>query len=108
MYYRNADVAILVYDITQQATLSVADEKSWQITEIQKTAPNCSIILVGNKADCSDNRAVPTSEAREIADKRRWPFFEASAKEDMNINEIFDEVLKIVSKKSHFNSKNPF
>jgi len=49
MYYRNAQAAIVVYDVTKAASLEKA--KSW-IKELQRQAnPNIVIALAGNKVD---------------------------------------------------------
>ena len=49
MYYRNAQAAVVVYDITKAASLEKA--KSW-VKELQRQAnPNIVIALAGNKVD---------------------------------------------------------
>ncbi len=45
-------------------------------------------VLVGNKADMPD-RQVSTEEGEELARQNGIPFFESSAKENLNISEIF-------------------
>ncbi|KAJ3278078.1 Ras- protein Rab-5B, partial [Rhizoclosmatium sp. JEL0117] len=62
MYYRNAQAAVVAYDITKQASLEKA--KSW-VKELQRQAnPNIIIALVGNKLDLESERTVPTEEAQ--------------------------------------------
>jgi Ras-related protein Rab-5C len=49
MYYRNAQAAVVVYDVTKAASLEKA--KSW-VKELQRQAnPNIVIALAGNKRD---------------------------------------------------------
>ncbi|KAJ1921340.1 Vacuolar protein sorting-associated protein 21 [Mycoemilia scoparia] len=49
MYYRNAQAAMVVYDVTRQSSLEKA--KAW-VKELQRQAnPNIVISLVGNKLD---------------------------------------------------------
>nr|CAD7198808.1 unnamed protein product [Timema douglasi] len=56
MYYRGAQAAIVVYDITNQDTFGRA--KSW-VKELQRQAsPNIVIALSGNKADLANKRMV--------------------------------------------------
>lgn len=56
MYYRGAQAAIVVYDITNQDTFGRA--KTW-VKELQRQAsPNIVIALSGNKADLSSKRMV--------------------------------------------------
>jgi len=61
MYYRNAQAAVVVYDVTKAPTLEKA--KSW-VKELQRQAnPNIVIALVGNKLDLvssgADSASVP-------------------------------------------------
>ncbi|EKM83757.1 hypothetical protein AGABI1DRAFT_88650 [Agaricus bisporus var. burnettii JB137-S8] len=49
MYYRNAQAAVVVYDVTKSTSLEKA--KSW-VKELQRQAnPNIVIALAGNKVD---------------------------------------------------------
>lgn len=87
MYYRNANCAVVVYDITQPASLDKA--KVW-IEELHKQAdPNIVIALAGNKADLDSRRAITTDEAREFAEEAGLIFFETSAKDALNVKELF-------------------
>ncbi|KAJ2065326.1 Vacuolar protein sorting-associated protein 21 [Coemansia sp. S146] len=61
MYYRNAQAAVVVYDITRASSLDRA--KSW-IKELQRQAnPNIVIALVGNKLDLAGDNDDSTSAA---------------------------------------------
>ena len=56
MYYRGAQAAVVVYDITNQE--SFAKAKSW-VKELQRQAnANIIIALSGNKADLANKRVV--------------------------------------------------
>ncbi|CAO0792711.1 unnamed protein product [Mucor circinelloides] len=58
MYYRNANCAVVVYDITQASSLEKA--KAW-VNELQRQAdPNIVIALAGNKCDLEARRAIET------------------------------------------------
>ena len=61
MYYRNAQAAVVVYDITKAASLEKA--KSW-VKELQRQAnPNIVIALAGNKLDLVTGQATPGTSA---------------------------------------------
>ncbi|BGP12629.1 hypothetical protein JCM10213_008767 [Rhodosporidiobolus nylandii] len=66
MYYRNAQAAVVVYDVTKSASLEQA--KTW-VKELQRQAnPNIVIALVGNKVDLvrpssSDEQSPPPEAA---------------------------------------------
>ncbi|KAJ3298179.1 Ras- protein Rab-5A [Borealophlyctis nickersoniae] len=92
MYYRNAQAAIVAYDITKPASLDKA--KSW-VKELQRQAnPNIVIALVGNKLDLAASRGVPTEEAQAYAGESGLLFMEASAKSGDNVMEVFTEIAK--------------
>ncbi|XP_017288746.1 ras-related protein Rab-5C-like [Kryptolebias marmoratus] len=96
MYYRGAQAAIVVYDITNTDTFTRA--KNW-VKELQRQAsPNIVIALAGNKADISDKRAVELQEAQAYADDNSLLFMETSAKTAMNVNEIFMAIAKKLPK----------
>lgn len=87
MYYRGAQAAIVVYDITNQDTFGRA--KTW-VKELQKQAsPSIVIALAGNKADLASKRMVDLEEAQAYADEHGLLFMETSAKTAMNVNDIF-------------------
>jgi len=71
MYYRNAQAAVVVYDVTKAASLEKA--KSW-VKELQRQAnPNIVIALAGNKVDlvqpsAPPSGATPGSESEDEAD----------------------------------------
>nr|XP_055239239.1 ras-related protein Rab-5A isoform X1 [Gorilla gorilla gorilla] len=93
MYYRGAQAAIVVYDITNEE--SFARAKNW-VKELQRQAsPNIVIALSGNKADLANKRAVDFQEAQSYADDNSLLFMETSAKTSMNVNEIFMAIGKI-------------
>nr|CAD7603808.1 unnamed protein product [Timema genevievae] len=82
MYYRGAQAAIVVYDITNQDTFGRA--KSW-VKELQRQAsPNIVIALSGNKADLANKRMVEYEEAQAYAEENGLLFMETSAKTAMN------------------------
>jgi len=60
MYYRNAQAAVVVYDVTKASSLEKA--KSW-VKELQRQAnPNIVIALAGNKIDLVQSQAAASAE----------------------------------------------
>ncbi|KAL3893969.1 MAG: hypothetical protein SGCHY_005537 [Lobulomycetales sp.] len=92
MYYRNAQAAVVVYDISKAASLDKA--KSW-VKELQRQAnPNIIIALVGNKLDLGeDARTVPAEEAQAFATEQGLLFAEASAKTGEFVMEVFTDIV---------------
>ncbi|XP_069841306.1 ras-related protein Rab-17 isoform X1 [Dendropsophus ebraccatus] len=91
IYYRGANAALLVYDITSKETLSRA--QFW-LQELQKYALNGDMViaLVGNKSDLQDYRTVPSEDAQAFAKMNQLLFMETSAKTGNGVKEIFDKV----------------
>ncbi|XP_076932298.1 ras-related protein Rab11D-like [Bidens hawaiensis] len=99
-YYRGAVGAMLVYDITKRQTF---DRIPRWLEELRNHADkNIVIILIGNKCDLEDARAVPTEDAKEFAEKEGLFFLETSALESTNVEDAFltvlTEIFRIVNK----------
>ncbi|KAJ4966823.1 hypothetical protein NE237_018672 [Protea cynaroides] len=101
-YYRGAVGAMLVYDITKRQSF---DHIPRWLEELRGHADkNIVIILIGNKTDLEDQRAVSTEDAKEFAEKEGLFFLETSALEATNVENAFltilTEIFNIVNKKS--------
>ena len=86
MYYRGAAAAIIVYDITSQA--SYARAKTW-VRELQRQG-NADLVmaLAGNKSDMADERQVTAEEASAYAEENGLHFVETSAKTAASVNAV--------------------
>jgi small GTP-binding protein len=86
-YFRNAIGAVLVFDLTQKPSF---DELNTWINDLNALcAPNAYIILVGNKTDLTDQRAVSEAEAQETAKRYNLEYVETSAKDGSNVADAF-------------------
>mmetsp|Transcript_9696 Transcript_9696/g.24245 ORF Transcript_9696/g.24245 Transcript_9696/m.24245 type:complete len:197 (-) Transcript_9696:203-793(-) len=96
MYYRGAQAAIVVYDIT--STDSFERAKNW-VKELQRQGnPNIVIALAGNKVDLAPRRKVQIEEAQAYSDENGILFMETSAKTAANVNELFVAIAKKLPK----------
>ncbi|GJN20447.1 hypothetical protein PR202_gb07826 [Eleusine coracana subsp. coracana] len=101
-YYRGALGALLVYDITKRQSF---DHIPRWLEELRGHADkNIVIMLVGNKSDLEEERAVSTEDAKEFAEKENLFFLETSALQATNVENAFQtvltEIFKIHSKKN--------
>lgn len=86
-YYRGAHGIIVVYDITDE--VSFASVKTW-LNEIDRYASeSVDKLLVGNKCDLEEERAVSQEQAKEFAESLKVNFIETSAKASNNVEEAF-------------------
>ncbi|XP_048251202.1 ras-related protein RHN1-like [Haliotis rufescens] len=92
MYYRKANAAMLVYDITSSD--SFYDIKDW-VKELKKNVDTPIVMcLIGNKADLDSGRKVSVADAQEYADSIDALFAETSALKNIGIEEAFLQVAK--------------
>ncbi|KAF8379771.1 hypothetical protein HHK36_029220 [Tetracentron sinense] len=91
-YYRGALGAMLVYDITKRQSF---DHVARWVEELRAHADNSIVImLIGNKADLVDLRAVPTEDAVEFAENQGLFFSETSALNGDNVESAFFKLLE--------------
>lgn len=80
MYYRNANAALLVFDVTHHN--SFVEVKTW-IQELQRNVQEpMFLLLVGNKIDLNELRAVSREEAFLYAQSIGAKYIETSVLED--------------------------
>ena len=93
MYFNGAEAALIVYDVTN--TLSFEKAQKW-VKDLDDNEASESILkfLVGNKSDMLDQIEVSAQQGSEYAKQINANFFEVSAKENTQINELFTEVAK--------------
>ena len=90
-YYRGAVGALLIYDITKQA--SFKNINKW-LEEIKDHAePHIVIMLVGNKSDLKHLRQVKQEDAIQFAESCNIAFIETSALDSSNVDLTFSRII---------------
>ena len=93
---KNCLGAILVYDVTNQESFDSIND--WiQIIESKKDIDKFPIVLCGNKTDLEESRVISYEEGEKLAEKNNFPFFEISAKENINVNEAFQCLIEKIA-----------
>jgi len=90
-YYRGAVGALLVYDITRMN--SFENVGRWLEELRDHASPDLSVMLVGNKSDLKNLRAVKTEMAQQFADRNRLQFIETSAIDNRNVEDAFKNLI---------------
>lgn len=99
-FYKGCQAVLLVFDLTDRDTFEKT--KSWLMSIYEKAGKDVLIVLVGNKYDLKNQKGVevvPEFEITGLAEAHQIAYFNASAKEDYNITEIFVYIAKTVKGK---------
>ena len=94
-FYQKADGAILMYSETDEDSFNKID--GW-LTKLGENAPeNVITFLVANKCD-SLERTVTKQRGVELSRTKKLKFYESSAKKNINVNKVFEELVKDIIK----------
>ena len=92
LYYRDAQVAILTYDVTNEQTL---ESLNYWLNELNDKVEidNMVLCLAGNKNDVdASKKTVPTSKGKAFAEEHNMIFYETSAKTGAGVKELFQAI----------------
>ena len=92
LYYRDAQVAILTYDVTNEQSL---ESLNYWLNELKDKVEidNMILCLAGNKNDVDANeKRVPTSKGKAFAEEHNMIFYETSAKTGAGVKELFQAI----------------
>ncbi len=93
MFYKDANAAILVYDITNPSSFEQL-QKYW-IEQVKDSSPKGIILsIIANKSDLIEYEKVDEGEARKFAQSINALFAVTSAKNNTGVNDLFLEIAK--------------
>lgn len=96
---------LLVFSITNMNSFYELAELREQIIRI-KEDEDIPLVVVGNKSDMEDDRAVPRARAFQLA--QSWgqkPYFETSARRRTNVDEVFLNLCRQILQKDRANTQ---
>jgi GTPase KRas len=102
MDLRYADGFLVVYSITSKPSFDSTDELRDRLLLI-KDQDHVPMVLCGNKCDLEMERKVTSEDGWEKAQKWSCPFFHTSAKERVNVEESFFELVREIRYSHHLN-----
>ena len=92
---RKSNGILIVYDITNEQ--SFESVSYWMNTIKTSCLPeDVKVVMVGNKCDLENRRVVDKAKGESFAKEYDVPFFETSTKADININEAFDTLVRLI------------
>ncbi len=96
--FRNADVVILVYDISNRVSFDKLDD--WVVLVKAHAQRDTTIMIIGNKSDLKEKRQISFDEGERFAKENMAFFFETSAKINDNqcVQKAFDFVVQKTGK----------
>ena len=87
MYIRDANIILIVYDISVKESFTHTDYWVNETKELKRE--DAIFVLIGNKTDLEDKRAISTKDAENYATEKGFLFQEVSAKTGDGIEELF-------------------
>lgn len=105
LYMKQGQGFLLVFSITSNSSLNELSELREQIIRI-KDDEEVPLVIVGNKSDLEEDRAVP--RARAFGLSQTWgnaPYYETSARRRANVNEVFVDLCRQIIRKDLQGSK---
>ena len=101
LYMKSGQGFLLVFSITSLTSLTELHELRDQIVRI-KDDPHVPLVIVGNKSDLEEDRAVSRSKAFQVS--QSWnnaPYYETSARARRNVDEAFVNLCRQIIRKDN-------
>ncbi|MBN2157214.1 MAG: GTP-binding protein [Candidatus Lokiarchaeota archaeon] len=91
---------IFMYDVTRPSTLN--SHHSWTYIVKERCGKDVPIMLVGNKIDLVEKRAISTEHGIEVAKRSGFTgFSETSAKDGTNVDSTFETIARLMVQRMH-------
>merc|ERR1719479_434835 len=97
-YYRGSHGILIAYDVTRRESF---DRVQKWVNQVNVWAPDqTQILLIANKTDLP-NRTVSVEEGQELAERLGCQIVETSAKDDVNVDLMFETIVKSHGSRLH-------
>jgi len=98
-YMRTGQGFVLTYAITSRRSFEEVKTFKDRICSIKEKS-DVPMVLCGNKCDLQNERQLPTAEAQALAAQWSIPIYETSAKERINVEEVFFQVVREIRRRT--------
>jgi GTPase KRas protein len=98
-YMRTGEGFLLVYSVTERESFNELSTFYQQILRVKDT-DDVPILLVGNKSDLTEERAVSFEEGQKLARQFQCEFLETSAKQGINVDQAFHDLVRKIRAKN--------
>lgn len=85
--------------MTDKLDAQPTDIRTWFSNVEQHATEGVNKILIGNKCDWEEKRAVSTEQGQALADELGIPFLEVSAKSNINVEKAFFSLASDIKKR---------
>lgn len=94
-YMRSGEGFLLVFSLADRGSFEEMYKFHKQVLRV-KDRDEFPMLIVGNKADLENQRAVSPEECMNMAKQLKIPFIECSAKMRMNVDQSFFELVRLI------------
>jgi len=94
LYIKSGLGFVLVFSLTQDASLKEVDYLRQQIYRIKDGDTSIPIVVVGTKSDLSNEREVQPTTIQTLASRWGLPFYETSAKRNWHVSDVFEDLVR--------------
>jgi small GTP-binding protein len=95
-YYRGAQAAVVCFDLTSKASFNSIKRWIDDFSQYHNITSAKAIIIVGTKSDLVEEREVKREDIDKFIEANKYPYFECSAKNDNNVDEMFLNLAKFL------------
>lgn len=104
-FYRGARGGLLLYDVTRRRTFMNIDR--WKVETFTNIGKEIPLVVVANKIDLEDSRAVSTEDGKAYAKEHDFIYVESSALTGENVEAAYVELCKKMIEDSKSAPKDP-
>jgi len=101
-FYRNSECCILVFDLTDPKSFETVE--TWRTEFLAQLNPRdpetFPFVLLANKSDKEEERKVSEQKIKQYCQQKgNMQFYFTSAKDNINVDNAFEEVARLASKR---------